>query len=560
MLREIRIRNIAIIEEAILTPAEGLTVLTGETGAGKSIVIDALELVLGGRGSADLIRSGCDEAAVEALIEVPQGSPVLDKLHDMGIEVDGELVVRRLISATGRGRAYLNGTLVNISTLSDITRGLIDIHGQHEHQSILASDVQLNLLDAFAGLDKAVSSFRERYTGYTEIRKSLDRLAQDERDRAQRQDLLRFQLDEIAAANIVSGEDILLDDEYRRLANAEKLQRLAEEGHELLHSGDHASGESIVKGLKKVTSNINALAGYDNSVSEQMKMAESCLALADDLSIFLRDYASKSEADPERLNTVAERLDLLARLKKKYGNSVDDVLERLSSIRAELVALESSATAKEELEKELALQEDELVSLALALTEKRTAAAVKLENAIKNELADLGMPHTSFIIRFEQYGEGASVKNLIHSGFDRIGFLIAPNPGEEPRTLADSASGGELSRIMLAIKTILAGEDSVPTMIFDEVDTGIGGRVADMVGSKLATIARAHQVLVVTHLPQVAAQADHHFYIEKNVSDGRTYTSVKLLNRKERVVEIARMIGGKEDTAIRHAEEMLVRA
>lgn len=559
MLRELRLRNIAVIEEATLSLEKGLTVLTGETGAGKSIVVDALELVLGGRGSSDLIRSGCEEASVEAAFSIPADTSALKRLQELDIEASDELLVRRIISTTGRNRAYLNGTLVNLSTLVEVTRQLIDIHGQHDHQSLLHPDIQQDLLDAFAGLGPDVAGYREQYAAYTDTQARLQKLIAAERERTQRLDFLSFQAREIESANFVAGEDADLEEERRILANAEKLHFLAEEAYDILYAGDPSGGEPLLKGLKKVSGNMATLAEFDRSLQDAATTAQNSLILTEETALTLRDYKERITVDPDRLGAVEDRIDLFQGLKKKYGETLEGVLGHLATIKGEMATLESVAEEINILEKERITREEALFAMATRLSTKRKEAASVLEQRIQHELAELGMPSTFFKVSFEAWPENGERPRLTVTGFDQSEFFISPNPGEALKPLAKIASGGELSRIMLGLKTILAGEDAVSTLIFDEVDAGIGGRIGDSVGSKLKVISESHQVICVTHLPQVAGHADHHYCINKKVVDGRTFTDVKLLDGRERTEEIARMLGGKEETALKHAGEMLAR-
>ncbi|MDH4099671.1 MAG: DNA repair protein RecN [Nitrospirota bacterium] len=559
MLRELRLRNIAVIEEATLSPGEGLTVLTGETGAGKSIVVDALELVLGGRGSSDLIRSGCEDASVEAVFSIAPGSPALARLGEMDIEASDELIVRRIISSSGRNRAYINGTLVNISTLAEITGRLVDIHGQHEHQSLLSADVQRELLDAFAGIKGDVAAFATKYQGYAETRTRLSRLKESEQDRLQQKDYLAFQIEEISSAGLTPGEDTALEEEQRLLANAERLGLLAEEAYGALYEGDAESGASILKGLKKVAASLETLAEFDSNLKDASESARSCMVIAEEVALAVRGCRDRIQLDPERLETVMGRLDLIRKLKKKYGETLEAILECLANAERELAQIDTSSAEIAQLEAEIAAQEATLLKDAERLSQKRREAAATLEQRVITELADLSMAHARFEVAFAAIEAEEKARRLTATGLDRIEFLIAPNPGESLKPLSKIASGGEISRSMLAFKAILSGDDAVPTLIFDEVDAGIGGRVADTVGEKLKAISEKHQVICVTHLAQVAGYAAHHFHISKKVADGRTFTSVRQLNAAERVEEIARMLGGKEETALRHAGEMLAR-
>ncbi|MBI3610543.1 MAG: DNA repair protein RecN [Nitrospirae bacterium] len=554
MLRELRIRNFAIIDRLEIRFDPQLNVLTGETGSGKSILVDAVDLLLGGRASAEQIRTGCDEAVLEAAFEISPQSPISHQLIETDIPGEGgdDLIVRRVLARSGKSRAYMNGHLVTIGQLQQFGDLLVDIHGQHEHQSLLRSDQQLFLLDAFGERLPLREEYHRHYLTFRKTTDELTALQALERDRFQREDLLKFQIHEIGSAQLSPGEDGRLERERTVLANAERLALFADEAYRRLYAADGA----ILSQMAQVESSIDALVRTD----ERMKsMAESCsgaVAQLREIAERLRDYKEGIEYDPERLERITDRLHLMASLKKKYAPSVEGILELHQKIQEELAILSARDERLQSLQETLDAGRVKCAELAQRLTKGRIRTARLLEKRVESELGQLKMGKTRFVIRIES-GRGAD--DFGPAGADTVEFLVAPNPGEEPKPLARIASGGELSRIMLSLKTILASADRVPTLIFDEVDAGIGGSVAEVVGQRLTELGRRRQVLCITHLPQIASQASTHFTVEKSLSDGRAVTKVKRLEREDRVEEIARMLGGRQitSTAVRHAREML---
>jgi DNA repair protein RecN (Recombination protein N) len=563
MLKEISIRNLAIIDQLRVEFGPGLNALTGETGAGKSIVVDALNLALGERASADLIRTGSGEAVVEASFELnSRGSAaVLSILSGQGIEArQGEdLIVRRIISSAGKNRIYINGSLANLATLAALGTHLADIHGQHEHQSLLSVEKQSDMLDSFGGLAALRESVREQYERLRELRGRLAALEAGEREKAQREDLLRYQKNEIEAARLREGEDDELAREQKVLANAEKLAGLAGAADEALYSSEG----SVLAGLKRAVSALKDITAIDAKLAPVLELLESARAQIDEAAREVSSYAGDVEYDPGRIEEIGDRLDLIQKLKKKYGNTVAEIVAFGEKAAAELAAVERSGEDMERLKKETGALKKELTASAQGLTRRRRAAAAELEERVEAELGQLGMKKTKFVVRITQEPGDDTLDGLRVGtrGADRVEFLISPNPGEEPRPMAKIASGGELSRVMLALKTILAEGDSVPTLVFDEVDAGIGGAVAEEVGRKLRKIAGRRQVFCITHLAQIASMAANHYGVAKNVRKDRTSTEVRLLGPRERVDEIARMLGGRTvtDATLRHAEEMIAR-
>jgi DNA repair protein RecN (Recombination protein N) len=551
MLTDLRIQNFAIIDQLHVPFGPGLTVLTGETGAGKSIIIDAVDLLLGGRASADLVRTGAEEAVVEALFDLAGREALVASLTDAGFPCAGELVVRRIVARSGRNRAFLNGGLATLAQLAEITRQLVNIYGQHESQTLLRADNQLRLVDGFAGLGELRAAYGAVYAACRTTREELRRLEEGEREAARRLDLLAFQADEIGRAALVPGEEEELETERRLLVHGEKLALASQEAYELLYAGDGA----ILGGLQRVRGLLAELRAIDGSLAPLAEAAEGATLQLEDAALALRDYAARVEADPARLQAVDDRLDLIRRLQKKYAPTIGEILAYGARVEEELVGLRNREGTRDELARRLRELEEELLASGEELSGRRQVAATALQEALERELRELAMPQARFAVALERTPEPRA------DGLERAEFLLAPNPGEESRPMARIASGGELSRLMLALKQVLP-ESDVPTLVFDEVDAGIGGATAALVGKKLHRVARRQQVLCITHLPPVAACADHHCRVEKRVVDGRTATAVEPLDGEERVREMARMLAGTKvtDTTLQHAVEMIAEA
>lgn len=551
MLTDLNIKNFAIIDALHVAFRPGLNVLTGETGAGKSIIIDAVNLVLGGRASADLIRTGEEDAVVEALFDLSPHAGLLAGLADMGVECDGELLVKRVVSRSGKNRVFINGGLSNLAALSDVAKTLINIYGQHESQTLLKPENHLLLLDGFAGLATLRGGFAAIHVEYRKVLAEIGKLEEGEREAARRIDLLAFQSGEIGTAALVPGEEGELERERQLLAHAEKLLLNSQGAFDLLYGGD----ASILGHLQRVMAGIGEISNIDGSLAVTCEALNGAYAQLEDVALSLRDYAARIEADPQRLQEVDDRLDLLNRLKKKYAPTVEDIIACKSEIDRELELLRNRELARSELDKTLEELKKRLTAKGEELSAKRAAAAKKLKAAMERELHELAMKNAIFDVVFEPFPEPRPV------GMEGAGFHFSPNPGEAPKPLARIASGGELSRLMLALKQIHP-ESDVPTLVFDEVDSGIGGATSALVGKKLKKVAASQQVLCITHLPQVAAFADHHFRVEKRVEAGRTVTSVVELGRDERVAEMARMLGGVKITekTLEHAREMIEEA
>lgn len=555
MLRELSIRNLAVIEQASVTFHEGFHVLTGETGAGKSIVIDALALAAGGRGSADMIRHGSDRASIEAVFDLPDTHPVWEALHNLGIDADpaDSLVIRRELHAQGKSAARINGQLVTLGMLKEAGEYLVNLHGQHEHQSLLKTDRHLEWLDQFAGeaIREEKAAYERLYQEYQQVLSEKKALEEKSRQAMQMLDLYKFQLEEIDAARLKPGEDEALADERRKLANAEKLAEAVSEAYELIY------GAKGLSALGKAISRLQDMVKVDpQALQPLVEQLQSAYYTAEDAAFQLRDYRDGIEFNPQRLAEVEERLDLLFQFKRKYGETVEDILAYRDKIQTEAENLEHRDERLRELgEREQALHE-ELLQRAQRLSGIRRETGQVLARAVVRELEELQMPHAVFEVKLEQGG-------LTAAGMDTAEFLMSTNPGEPPKPLAKIASGGEMSRVMLALKAIFAKIDRIPVLVFDEVDAGVSGRAAQAVADKLSRLARECQVFAITHLPQVACMADHQYEVRKEVNDnGRTVTLVRELTGDERVEELARLLGGVEVTekTRHHAQEMLVLA
>lgn len=551
MLTDLNIKNIAIIDTLHVAFGPGLNVLTGETGAGKSIIVDAVSLLMGGRASSELIRSGAEEATVEAVFDL-NGRPELQTfLAENGIEGDGELLVKRVVARTGKNRIFLNGGLATLGVLTEVARSCINIYGQHEAQTLLKPDNHLLLFDDFAGCTALRQEYGNLYARYRQTERELAELDEGERERERRIDLLCFQSTEIADARLQAGEEEELERERQLLAHAERLMGAAQGAYELLYGGD----APLLGLLRGAASGIGEVTALDPRLAPVRESLEGAYLQLEDTALTLRDYAGRIEADPARLQQLDDRLDLIGRLKKKYAPTVEELLAFKEAIDGELARLGSVAAAREELEGRLAELGRCMAEQGKLLSAARQEAAGTLGTAMSREMADLAMPHAIFAVSFEELNEPRS------TGLERVEFLFSPNPGEPPRPLARIASGGELSRLMLALKQ-LHPESDVPTLVFDEVDTGIGGATSALVGQKLKRVAAGQQVLCITHLPQVAAFADRHYRVGKGQDEGRTVTRVALLSAEQRIAEIARMLGGVTitDTTREHARELIEEA
>ena len=539
MLRFLGIRNLAVIDRLELELDPGLTVLTGETGAGKSILVGAVGLLVGGRASADLVRTGEDTASVEAIFDAPDGR---------------EIIVRREISSQGgRSRTFVDGALATSAALRDLAAGLVDLHGQHEHQVLLDPASHLDLLDEFAGVDTERAAVAEAFARWQQIRAERDRLVTGEREKASRAEFLSFQLGEIDRVAPRATEDDELSATRQVLANSDKLQRLCADAYTALYEGDQAA----LAALGIVWRKVGELAGIDERFAAYLETRDGVKSQLEDLAFFLRSYAANIDASPERLQEVEDRLAALDRLKKKHGPSLTDVLAKAAQLRRDLDDVEHATERAAELDSALRSAADAYLRFAEALSARRQAAAKDFCAALERSLAELAMPRTRCEVRFAG-GRGEAAWTA--RGADEAEFYISPNPGEDLRPLARIASGGELSRIMLALKTLASTDAPGKTLIFDEVDAGIGGAVADVVGGRLQRLGARFQVVCITHLPQIAAYGATHYRVAKSVKSGRTVTEVTRLAGRDREEELARMIAGSDVsvTVRASAREMLL--
>ncbi len=537
MIRYLSVDNLAVIDRLELEFQPGLNVLTGETGAGKSILVGAVGLLVGGRASADLVRTGEDTAAVQAVFDTPDG---------------GEVIVRREISAQGRSRAFVDGALVTSGALRDAAGGLVDLHGQHEHQVLLDPAAHLDLLDEFAGLTPDRDAVAGAFRAWQQLRDERARLAASEQQKASRAEFLSFQLAEIDKAKPQPGEDAELASTRTVLANADRLQRLCDEAYTALYDGDSAALPTLASVWKKV----GELAALDATFGPYVEAREAVKSQLEDLAFFLRSYAQNIDASPARLQEIEDRLALLERLKRKHGPSLAEVIDKGLALKRELHDLAHATERAAELDAAVAATAAAYVKVAGALSARRQTAAHEFARSLESALAGLAMAKTRCEVRF---AEGRGEDGWSERGIDEAEFYISPNPGEDVKPLARIASGGELSRIMLALKTLASTDAPGKTLIFDEVDAGIGGAVADVVGARLRRLGERFQVLCITHLPQIAAYGTTHYRIEKAVKGGRTSTTVSRVDGSDREAEVARMMGGADVTAavLAGAREMI---
>jgi DNA repair protein RecN (Recombination protein N) len=570
MLHEIHIQNYAVIDDLTVEFYPGLNLLSGETGSGKSIVVDALGLALGGRGSNDVIRTGCESATVTAVFRSPAQPPWKPWLEQYGLAgtSEEEIILRRVIHSNGRSRLLVNDQPVTLAAVKVLADLLVEVHGQNEQVTLFSSESQLELLDRFMGADELRDQVAELYERRRQLETEVESLSQNEQDRLRTMDLLRFQLRELDQAELESGEDDRLEEEKHVLAHREKIQTAVSTAYGALYEEENSACERAAIAGRA----LDGLCEFDSTFEAHVASLREAKAQLEDVALTLRDYVKNLDANPHRLEEVEDRLELLDRIKRKYGKTIGESIAYREQVRQQLSGLEHSDERREGLERELQQAAAEYRKAAEQLSQKRRVAAGRMEKLIQKELAALSMEKTRFAVQFET-GSRAEPPAGGPNGIDSMEFRISPNPGEDLRPLGRIASGGELSRIMLALKTVLGSERPgrgnhaknvmSPTFIFDEVDTGIGGRVAESVGQRLKRLAQTAQVICVTHLAQIACFADHHYYVEKFERNGRSHTSVRHLDgQKERAGELARMLSGSQvtDAVLKHAATMLKQA
>ena len=555
MLQELSITNFAIIEHLDIAFEAGMTVLTGETGAGKSIIIDAVGLLAGGRGSSEFIRTGADKAILQGMFILPADGGTAQLLDEAGIEhADNTVILQREITKSGRNTCRINGMLVNTTTLKQIGETIVDIHGQNEHQELMQPEKHLGLLDEFATtkIRKLKQRYHQQYDRYQQLNRELRQKNANEKEWAQRLDMLNFQVDEIAAAQVKVGEEASLIAERDRLDNYQMINQALQQSYTLLAAGEETTGAVDMVGT--AMNALEPIANLDSAFNEITVNVKNAFYGLQDAATQISNQLDLQEFDEGRLDEIEQRLDVLAQLKRKYGDSEQQILDYYQKIATELAKMTDSEENSEDLAQQVADLKQQLLATGASLSDKRRAAAKVLQRQIHQELKDLYMDKAIFEVRFKP-----TKGQIYRSGLDSVEFYIQTNPGERMRPLAKIASGGELSRMMLALKTIFSESQGITSIIFDEVDTGVSGRVAQAIAEKINGIAHFSQVLCITHLPQVAAMSDHHYFIAKKITGKRTKTSVTKLDNAARVQELARMLAGTKVTklSLEHAEELL---
>ncbi len=551
MLKNLYIENIAVIEKTTIDFTKGLNVLTGETGAGKSIVIDSINAILGNRTSKDLIRNGADSAFVSAEFE-ELSERTVNALGEYGftLEEDGSLMIQRELTVSGKGKCRINGRPAAVSVLKELGKYLIDIHGQHASYELMSPEMHITYIDKLGEYGDELAQYRTAYRKYVHLKNEFDKAVTDESERARRLDLLKYQVDELEAADFYSGEYEELTEKKRIIENKEKIASSLNEAHEYLSGGEESDG--AVRLLEMACDSLADISDFMTESEEIASRIRSAIYELEDCRDELTDLFEASDTETESLEEIEDRLDLIYRLGKKYGNTIDEMLAFLENAKKELEYLERFDENREELKRSCEEAKNKAIELARDISLKRRKISDKFALSVKKEMTYLDMPNVELVIRREDC-------ELNINGCDDVEILISTNPGEQPKPVAKIASGGELSRMMLAIKNVLADRDNTDTLIFDEVDTGISGSAAQKVGFKLKEVSKSRQVLCVTHLAQIAALADSHFKIAKSVSDGKTYTNVTPLDHDGRKYELARIIGGVEitQTTLDYAEELL---
>lgn len=553
MLTLLKIRNVALIDEIVMEFGPGLNLLTGETGSGKSIIVDSLGALTGERVTSDLIKEGESSASIEGLFSLEMTDDLKEALDEAGIEdSDDEMIVRRDLSAAGKNRVFINGQLVTQGFLKRIGQSLVDIHGQGEQTALYDVDTHIGMLDEYADVATEKAKTAVAFQEWSSLRADLRALEQDASEKLQLIDVLRLQVDELRAAGLKPDEETELEEEERRLVNVEKLTSLSEEAFGLLYENEESTAVTLEKAQRKVLE----LADFEGTFSDYTEGVATARAVIEDLAFVIRNFRSRLEFSPERLDEIETRLAEILRLKRRYGGTVESALEHLQASEERLQNIEMAEFRKDELEKQLAAAHSRYLSAAALLTKKRATAGTRFSREAEQNLKAVALEKARFEVRVQSRDDEAAFSE---SGVDRVEFFFSANPGESPKPLAKVASGGEASRLMLILKTTIKGSRTEKTAVFDEVDVGIGGRVSEAVGRKLKDLSGHQQVLCVTHQPQIASLADQHFVVSKQIKGNRTSVSIRELTAPERVEEIARMLAGSEitDAARENARSML---
>ncbi len=565
MLKSLQVKDYALIESIDVEFGKGLNIITGETGAGKSILIDAMGLLLGERASTEVIRKGAEKSIVEGIFEVESNEKVKSLIEGNDIEFFPELIVRREISLKGSNRCFVNDTPVPLSVVKDLGDLLVDLHGQHEHQSLLRTETHIDFLDEFAGTESLLEEYVSSFKNVRELSLQLDDLKSKESSLKEKKDFYAFQIKEIDAVSPAEGEEEQISSELNILENSEKLQGITGSVYEILFDSEN----SLHDQLMQIKNRIDELLSIDSSFTEIENEFSSVMTQVRDTAEFIRKYNSKIDLDPEHLEQLRERLGAISLLKKKYGGSVESVIAYRNKIGQEFDAAENYANHIQKLEKDIETARESAGIFAEKLSLKRTEAAKKVEKEVVKVLTELGISGSKFKVKIDQESVENNQSDFIIikrkkyradiKGIDSVEFYISTNPGEDIKPLSRVASGGEISRIMLSLKTILAKNDKLPLLIFDEIDTGVSGRIAQKVGNALKSLASAHQIIAITHLPQIAGTADYHYAVEKGTSDKRVTSSIKRLNQDEKIKEVAKLMSGEKITeaSLKGARELM---
>jgi len=563
VLLELKVKNFALIDELSMQFSEGLNILSGETGAGKSIIIDAVNMAIGERADREFVRSGCNKCTVQAVFRVSKNSVILERTDELGIEKNEEdiIILMREIYSNGRSVCRINGIIVTRGALKSVSEKLIDIHGQHNHQSLLNQNSHIDILDSFGGksIQEQASKVASKYATLALLKKQLNEISVDEKERMRKIDMLKFQAREIDESNLTIKEEEDLNSQKKLVINAEKIYSALANSYEKLADSD--LNLAILDNLAFITQNLGDVKTFDSELKKFYDSFEEVQFKLQDLAWEIREYKEQVEFDPNIIDEIEERLDIISRLKRKYGISVKEILEYRKKIVNELEDLINSDAKIDKLKEEVEITEKELEKLSVSLSETRKFVSLTLNKSLMKILEELNMKKVSFSISIKQLKSENLKYKLTSRGIDTVTFLISTNVGEPLKPLSKVASGGEMSRIMLALKTILADTDKIACLIFDEIDTGVSGRTAQIVGEKLYQISRNHQVVCITHLPQIACLADSHFLIEKITNDTATNTKIDKLNKNKIILEIGRLLGGKlTEITLKHAKEMIDQA